>query len=385
MARYGRGSTSKYGSSTRQRTPSSSKFRTVGKISGGKAPIYLYGMEDLYDIADKAQGVNHAVEGLHNHFVKWFDKEGGGLLSYRLAVDMAAYIKSKLIENKDIPDPKTPLSSFWRGVKDQYHPSNVDKFGVASGKLADSIKAKKWSGKSGRWMVTVEGTYSGTPGYQGGGKIKDVGIVGSLLEFGMEGPDADPGLGGGQGALHVSEMKAPNTEFMKSKRSKSKKGKHEQPPRPWFWPAFHDYIEEKMPDLLDRMFVNKFNKYYQRLAKATNALSDRNLNKYAPIDSEDIVYYGDEPEDISDMSEAEQVFTMSTMQGKGETAATDQPFESVDSMMDDVYEDYTLSQTKEGQGIVWDAITGESHFFDTLKEAERWIKQMVNTYKKAPK
>lgn len=293
-----------------------SSFRTVGGLSGGKAPLYMHGLEDIYDVADKTEAINHTVNDIRNHFIKWFGQEDGGLFSYTVAKELAQYIKSELLRNEDIPIIRTPLDPWWKDVKADYHPGSVDKLGVASGKLANSIVAKKWSGKSGRWMVTVEGTYPAIPGYQGGGNIRDVGVVGSLLEFGMEGFD-----GSGE-ALHMSGAKGPKKQLSSSLRKvapETKKEAHVQPPRPWFYPAFVKFVEEKFPDLTDKIFLNKYNKYFRRLAKQTTPSGDANLNIFA-VKAEDIVDVSSDYDPEEEMSEAASVMQETTRQGVGESA-----------------------------------------------------------------
>jgi hypothetical protein len=268
---------------------SKSTGRTVStrqRVSAGKHPIDLYGLEDLYQIAEDAQKMKYHVNDLHNHFVKWFGgDDGGGLFSYRVATDLAAYIKTKLLENDEIPALRYDLSRFWKDTKAQYHSANKSKLGVASGTLADSIRAIKWSGKSGQWAVTVTGKYSsGVPGYMGGGKITDVSMVGSLLEFGME------GIGGGASGESLYQP-TPKKRVKKSKKGRpTKKEKHSQPPRPWFYPAFHMYVKEKLLELTDKVFLNKYNQYFKRLAKSASKFSDYDMgmySKFASVDSDD--------------------------------------------------------------------------------------------------
>lgn len=359
-------------------SPTSKSSKSRIRMPSVRSPMHMYGLEDLYRIHQTCEDIKKEVDGMRNHFIKWFgDKEsGGGLLSYRMATDLAAYIKAELIANKSIPDPATPLDPWWKKVKEEYHPSNSNKLGVASGLLANSIKATKAGGRSGRWAVTVSGRYPSVPGYKGGGKIKDVGVIGSLLEFGMEEFDADPGLGGGESLFRAK--KKPPTKTKSTSFKQRKKSTHVQPPRPWFFPAFHNYMEEKMPDLVDRLFLNKFNEYYKRLAKATT-VDDKGLSKYKPVEPEDIVDYGED--DRSGMSEIESVMAEEEERGVrfgGAESGLGGLSTDFDSILEteDVGQFTVTEMQKGGETIgyaVWDIFTGAEKQFTTLKEAVDFI------------
>ena len=273
-----------------------SKRRMGTSASSPAHPLAMHGLEDIYAVSEKCKKASYAVEGLSNHFVKWFGGEqGGGLFSQKTAMELSVFIKTKLLENNEIPDPARPLSKTWREVKGEYFPNTADKLGVASGTLADSIVAKRYTGKAGRWAVSVEGSYSGSKPKATSdspkaplsvGKITDVGVIGSLLEFGMEGPSTSDQLEPGQGSDDTSAMYASGGKGIKNK---GRQGEHTQPPRPWFYPAFHLFIKERYPKLVNDMgLTREMNKYWSRLAKETVG-SDSDLSKYKEITEEDIV------------------------------------------------------------------------------------------------
>lgn len=203
-------------------------------------PIGL-GYEDVAKLSTKADTMKRQLKGLEDTFIKWNAEEEGGWLTQRLGNQLAMFIRNRLREGKAFTSESAPLSDVWKEKKRIL--GLRSEMGRATDQMLESIKAFPVGKRGGRivgissnaMVMRKYATHRTTGKPYRIGKIDKIQNYAKLLEFGYHGSE------------------------------------HRQPPRPWFFPSFWEFVKDELPDEIKNTIARDVQKYVDQIADTAEA------------------------------------------------------------------------------------------------------------------
>lgn len=180
--------------------------------------------KELSKLKKDVKELSSATEIMKESLITWLGPEG--LLNERQAENLAMDIKLSLWK-QDFPGADVPLHPFTLETRERLGISST-KIGVATGTMFKAIQAIH-EGK-GKFSVGIpSGVTTGDEG-----KIDSVREAAWIFEVGYPGQNIDRPI----------RMVTPSRQ--KKGREQVKKPVHEQPSRPFFWPAVLEFMGENL-------------------------------------------------------------------------------------------------------------------------------------------